>query len=71
MDFNAKYSRLKHLEEELRKHKSSGVTSKTINFVPSHEQIEKITYLGKKVIVLENDKEYLEHTLSEKDVKLM
>lgn len=58
------------MEEELKKIDSSQVTLRIVTIDLSNKQINKITFLGKKVILVESDKVYLAYTIYEKDMKL-
>lgn len=65
-NINADHSK----QEELRKLESSEVTLMTISFDPSNDKINQITHPRKRIIVFESDKEYMTHTLFEKDMEL-
>lgn len=61
MECNANHSRMKHVKEGLKKLESSHMALRIINFDMIKDKVDRITILGKKVILLENNKEYLAH----------
>lgn len=64
------WSKTNYIEDKLNGLKLYQENQQVISPNLSKEQVYEITLLEKKVIMLENDKEYLGHTLSEKDVEL-
>lgn len=58
------------MKEELKNLELNQVTQRVTSIDLFKDQVNQITLLGKKLIVLESDKEYLAYTLSQRDEEL-